>query len=221
MSFSNTITKGDENFLKEFLKDFYRQVIKIKYYPKFENILTEWTKDYFNHNEKNPEIILKLMEEHEESDNWFSSLIGFFYNHNIGYVVVKEKKSLKLYLLSINNYKNKKLISSMYQLLNIIIAKYLISIHYYKDIICNKKNLIEKELNVMTYNQFEVFNGLEINLCKDEINTMEKYFESLDNNGFNENQIDYTKKKELEELNNLGYCYQFGMGKNKDSFKAC
>ena len=77
MSLNNNILNDEENFLKEFLKDFYRQIIKIEYYPKFENILTEWTKDYFNNNEKDSEIFLNLMEDHEESKNWVSSLIGY------------------------------------------------------------------------------------------------------------------------------------------------
>ena len=48
---------------------------------------------------------------------------------------------------------------------------------------------------------------------------MEKYFESLDKAP--NDKIDLcAKKKELVELNNLGYCYQFGIGKKKDEFKA-
>ena len=76
-------------------------------------------------------------------------------------------------------------------------------------------------MNVMSHNQFDIFNGLEINLHKDEINTIENHL-SLSNNdkGFGENQMVYTKKKELIELNNLGYCYQFGIGKRKNEFKA-
>jgi hypothetical protein len=34
-------------------------------------------------------------------------------------------------------------------------------------------------MNAMSYNQFGNFNGLEINICKDEINYIEKYFESF------------------------------------------
>ncbi|PKB94835.1 hypothetical protein RhiirA5_437946 [Rhizophagus irregularis] len=105
---NNIISKEDENFLKEFLKDFYRQVIRIEYFLKYEHILKEWLKDYFNDNKKNPEIILNLMKNHEESENWFSSLIGFFYDHNIGhnntnFIDIDKNYSLKLYLLSINN----------------------------------------------------------------------------------------------------------------------
>ncbi len=45
---------------------------------------------------------------------------------------------------------------------------------------------------------------------------MEKYFESQDKCI----DIDYIEKKELVELNNLGYCYQYGIRKKKDGFKA-
>ncbi|CAB4393286.1 unnamed protein product [Rhizophagus irregularis] len=143
---NNIISKEDENFLKEFLKDFYRQVIRIEYFSKYEHILKEWLKDYFNDNKKNPEIILNLMKNHEESENWFSSLIGFFYDHNIGhnntnFIDIDKNYSLKLYLLSINN---KDGINSMYHLLNNIIAKYFLSFYYYKDIILDKKNTITK-----------------------------------------------------------------------------
>src|SRR6266542_2423341 len=48
---------------------------------------------------------------------------------------------------------------------------------------------------------------------------MEKYFKSL-NKVSDENKKDYIKKKELVELNNLGYCYQYGLGRKIDKFKA-
>ncbi|UZO08334.1 uncharacterized protein OCT59_028592 [Rhizophagus irregularis] len=227
MSSDNDLLLDDETFLKEFLKGFYRRIVKIdsNNYENFEDILLTWLQYFFFSNKKNPEIILKLMENHKENENWFSSLIGFFYDHNIISSIIDKDKSLKLYLLSIYNYKdeNKKLITDMYQLLNIIISKYLLSFYYYREIILYERNFIEKEFeylenvhHVMSHNQVENFDGLEINLCKDEINTMEKYFESRDK-GFDEIQI---KKRKLIELNNLGYCYQYGVGKKKDEFKA-
>ena len=87
----NNISKDDENFLKIFLKGFYRQVMKIQNYAKFEMILTEWIQDFFNYNEKDPKIILELMKNHEENENWFSSLIGFFYDHDMGGINVVDK----------------------------------------------------------------------------------------------------------------------------------
>jgi len=63
----------------------------------------------------------------------------------------------------------------------------------------NKRELIPEEfeclVHVMSYNQHEDFGGLEINLCKNEINVMEKYFDSQDK-GFNENQIEKINRTE-------------------------
>src|SRR5688572_16044087 len=124
MSLNNSISKGDENFLKEFLKGFYRQIIKREYYDNFESILTECIKYVLENNKKSSKIILKLMKHHEKTRNWFSSLIEFFYEHGMGDDnIIDKNKSLELYLISINKNENKELISS-YQLLNIIIGKY-------------------------------------------------------------------------------------------------
>src|SRR6266496_5060409 len=133
----NNISKDDENFLKEFLKEFYRQIIRIDNYTNVENILTEWVQEFIINNNKNSENILRLMENHVEDENWFSSLIGFFYDNGISSdddnnntIIIDKDKSLKFYSLSINKYEeneNRKL-SSIYQLLNIIISKFLLSI---------------------------------------------------------------------------------------------
>ena len=87
---------------------------------------------------KDPKIFLKLMEEHDENENWFSSLIGFFYEHDlsndsistIGKYNHYSSSTSTIYLSSINGYNENKKLTSMYQLLNIIIAKYLLSFHY-------------------------------------------------------------------------------------------
>src|ERR1043165_4000963 len=173
MSLNNLNSKDDENFLKEFLKGFYHKVIQIRHYDNFEIILAEWIKDFLRHNKKNSETIFKLMENHEENENWFSSLIGFFYEHGINgnNNIIDKNKSLELYLSSINKNEDRKLIS-MYQLLNIIIAKILLSFYYYKDIILDKRDFVAKEISylenahvlMMSHDQFEYFNGLEINI---------------------------------------------------------
>ncbi|RIA85252.1 hypothetical protein C1645_857860 [Glomus cerebriforme] len=65
-------------------------------------------------------------------------------------------------------------------------------------------------------------------MCKDEINVIEEYFDS----GLDENQLNFDKKKELVDLNNLaeggnngaqnnlGYYYKNGIGVTKDDKKA-
>ncbi|CAB4392737.1 unnamed protein product [Rhizophagus irregularis] len=78
------------------------------------------------------------MENHKESKFWFTSLIGFFYQHGIGCNLDKEK-ALDFYLLVIDNEKiENDLSNENFNLLknkNIIIGKYLLLLFYYKDII--------------------------------------------------------------------------------------
>src|SRR5256885_15455789 len=102
MTSLKSISNDDEIFLKEFLKEFYRHIIRIENYSNFKNILTEWMKEFFDYNKKDPETILKLMKDHEESENWFSSLIGFFYEYGLvdGGNTFDKNKSLELYLSS-------------------------------------------------------------------------------------------------------------------------
>jgi hypothetical protein len=94
----NDISKDDENLLKELLKGFYRKIIKIKNFEVFEIILIEWIKEFLNFNKKNSKIILELMINHEKNEIWFSSLIGFFYQHNIDNTYIVEliiRKNIK------------------------------------------------------------------------------------------------------------------------------
>ena len=91
----NNLSKDDINFLEEYLKGFYRQVIKLDNYANFEKTLTEWTKDFFSRNKKDSKKVLELMEIHKENKIWFSSLIGFFYDYGMENIIdVDKNKSL-------------------------------------------------------------------------------------------------------------------------------
>src|SRR5436305_9225341 len=136
------ISKRDENFLKEFSRDFYQKIIEINDFNVFENTLRKWIKN----TSKKTKTILELMQKNEF---WFSSIIGFFYQYGIGCDVDKNT-SLRLYLSAVNNEKtsNKKFTNSrllnddefdIMQNINIIIGKYLLSLFYYKDIILENK----------------------------------------------------------------------------------
>ncbi|CAB4474036.1 unnamed protein product [Rhizophagus irregularis] len=152
---TNIIIKDDdENFLKNFLKEFYQRIIEINDINNFENITNEWINNYIKNNNKNPEKILKLMENHDNNIIWFTSSIGFFYQFGIGCNLDK-KKSIESYYLSINNIKGKNYLNNYYfnelnfieeydddndlfnvlRYKNVIIGKYLLSLFYYKDII--------------------------------------------------------------------------------------
>src|SRR4051794_501905 len=135
------ISKSDENFLRDFSRNFYQKIIEINDFNVFESTLSEWIKD----NNKNTRTILELMQKNEFL---FSSIIGFFYQYGIDCNVDKDK-SYKLYLLAVNNneessnqkFTNLHLLDKggdefdRMQNINIIIGKCLLSLFYYKDII--------------------------------------------------------------------------------------
>ncbi len=87
----------------------------------------------------NAEIFLELIQNHEI---WFSSLIGFFYQHGIGCNVNKDK-ALEMYLMAIKQ--------DRVQIPNSIIAKYLLSLYYYKDIILINKFSMDLTINSPIY----------------------------------------------------------------------
>ncbi|CAB5354345.1 unnamed protein product [Rhizophagus irregularis] len=141
--------------VKEFSKDFYQNILKIietNDFNTFENNLIEWINSFI----KDTKMILESMQNHEEYEFWFSSIIGFFYQHGIGCNVDKNK-ALEFYLLIVNNNhrndddddynddnnnddeslnllkENDEFI--ILKNINYNIGKYLLSTFYYKDII--------------------------------------------------------------------------------------
>src|SRR6266496_1395768 len=70
------VSKDDENFLRNFLKDFYHKIIETNDFNDFEKITSEWIRNNIESNNKNFNKILELMEIHKESKFWFTSLIG-------------------------------------------------------------------------------------------------------------------------------------------------
>src|SRR4051812_10304777 len=136
--------KNDENFLKEFLRNFYQKIINTNDFSNFENTLIN---DRIMNIDQNAKTILKLMQNHEENEFWFSSIIGFFYQYGIGCDVDK-KKALELYLSYVNNEEslNQKFINlqknenefNVLQNINVNIGKYLLSLFYYRDIILDE-----------------------------------------------------------------------------------
>ena len=93
------IPKSDENLSKEFSRNFYEKIINTKDFNTFEKILSEWIK---NLDKKNNESILELMQNHEQTKFWFSSIIGFFYQFGLS-CDVDDDRALEFYLLAVNN----------------------------------------------------------------------------------------------------------------------
>src|SRR5436190_19232595 len=133
-----TITKmitNDEIFLREFLKDFYHKIIDADDLGIFEDTLIKWIKDLLENHDKDLKDFLKMMQNHQNHQIWFTSLVGFFYQHGIG-CDISRNMSLKLY--SLNDNGNGMEVDKL-QDMNIMIGNYLLSLFYYKDIILVKR----------------------------------------------------------------------------------
>ncbi|CAG8693791.1 3905_t:CDS:2 [Funneliformis mosseae] len=88
-----------ENFLKEFLEDFYHKIAyhsNIDDFENFENKIIKWIR-------LADEIMyIELMVNHQNKDLWFSSIIGFCYQYGIGKCEIDKSKALDSYLLAVN-----------------------------------------------------------------------------------------------------------------------
>src|SRR6266540_1317581 len=96
------ITENNENFLREFLNDFYHRVIysnNIDDFENFENKTIKWAEESQSTNLKK---IIKSIGSHQKNESWFSGLIRFFHQHGIGGCEINKNKALELYLLAVN-----------------------------------------------------------------------------------------------------------------------
>src|ERR1043166_10323982 len=216
---SQDTSKSNENFLKEFSRNFYQKIINIKDFNTFENILSEWIKNI----DKNPETIFELMKNHEMNEFWFSSIIGFFYQFGLC-CDVDDSKALEFYLLAVNddekeflnhNFTHVHLNDNEFNALkniNNIIGKYLLSLFYYKDILLDERKFI-KYLKFAQKGDSEAqhslgecyYYGREVS---QDYEKAFKWYSRSANNGFSEGQI------------SLGDCYKLGRGITQDYKKA-
>ncbi|CAG8543445.1 7907_t:CDS:2 [Funneliformis caledonium] len=179
--------KNDENTFKELIKDFYEKIINTVSFDNFENSSIEWIKITLVQNDLNVETFLEFMQNHEESETWFSSLIGFFYQHGIG-CNVNEDVALKMYSLAIKQV----------EIVNNTIAKYLLSLFYYKDIILAKGNsgnsigltMIKPKVIISQFKNFK------------DIHERKNYSKLEENLNFDNNNPETCNNEEEEE--NLG-----------------
>ena len=219
------ITEIDENFLKNFLKDFYHKIIYTDDFNTFEDTTIKWIKNVIEKHNKNPEIFLKMMQNHKKHQIWFASIVGFFYQHGIG-CDINRKMTLELYLLIVNNneslsnnsnklYLTKENGNDINELqgINVVIGSYLLSLFYYRDIILARENLLkEKPIDIKKSaiaDNAEAQNKLGYcylkgkGVVKDEKKAFEWFLKSA-NNGFTSGQY------------SLGYCYENGIGTKKN-----
>ncbi|CAG8556327.1 6363_t:CDS:2 [Funneliformis mosseae] len=116
-------------FLKSLVKRFYDVLVNNA--GNFDDSIENDLKDLLSEESKNTKGILEFMQNHENREIWFSSIIGFFYQYGIGCEIDKDK-SLELYVLAIKR--------DEFQYINNIIAKYLLALFYYKVIDLDKRS---------------------------------------------------------------------------------
>jgi len=231
-------SENDGMYVNELIKDFYNRIINTVSFNNFENLSIEWIMNTLKHNDMDAKIFLELIQNHE---NCFSSLIGFFYQHGLGCNVNRDK-ALEMYLLAIKH--------DEVQSINNIIAKYLLSLYYYKDIILVNKISIGKPLrNRILISQFVNPNESRIKdddknkELQDESNNSDNYDQESKKkmNKSNNNVSDFNCRYEIEINSdektfvqyaisarggniiaqyNLAYCYQYGKGISRDEKKA-
>jgi TPR repeat protein len=221
---SSNISNNNEIFLKEFLIEFHRKIIDMNNINNFENILSELINVY----DKSTKSILELMKNHKKKKFWFSSIMGFFYQYGI-YCNIDKDMALESYLLAIKNdeFSDHKFNDDnddndefiMFQNINSIIGKYLLSLYYYKDIILDIRNLDGLSDLVIKYlksaRKGDPIDQYNLGTCyqygkgiaQDYNKAFEWYFKSA-NNGYAKSQC------------NLGLCYYYGRGTIQDYKKA-
>src|SRR6266498_4985031 len=218
-------SENDETFFKEFIKNFYNRIINTDSFDDFENLSIKWIKVTLECNDVNVETFLESIQDHRIG---FSSLIRFFYQHGIGCNVNKDK-ALEMYLLAIKQDK--------VQTINNTIAKYLLSLFYYKDIILVNKSSINNPLkNEIMISQFVNPNEPDRNMIDDDGSENHKKEIGKSNDDLldyqDETEINPNEKAEFEQYvisarrgnikaqYNLGRCYKYGIGTYKDEKKA-
>jgi hypothetical protein len=158
------------------INDLYVRIIYTDSFDDFEDLSIEWIKNTLEHQKMNVEGFLESIQKHP---TLFSSLIGFFYQHGVG-CNADEGKALEMYSLAIKQ--------DEVQTVNKAVAKYLLSLYYYKDIILvNKISANDDSLNLH---------------CQDETTTNPKF----------EQYVISARRGNAITQYNLGYCYQYGKG---------
>src|SRR6266542_1614806 len=218
-------SENDEAFFRELIENFHNRIVNTDSFDNFENLLIEWIKDTLEHNDVHAETFLESIQNQQIL---LSSLIGFFYQHGIGCNVNKDK-ALEMYLMAIKQDK--------VQTINNTIAKYLLSLFYYKDIILVNKSSINNPLkNEIMISQFVNPNEPDRNMIDDDGSENHKKEIGKSNNDLleyqDETEINPNEKAEFEQYvisarrgnikaqYNLGRCYKYGIGTYKDEKKA-
>ena len=80
----------------------YHKIINTDDFNTFEVSSVRWVKDVLENHDKNFNDFFKMMQNHEKCQVWFSSFIGFFYQHGIG-CDINKNLALELFSIIVNN----------------------------------------------------------------------------------------------------------------------
>ncbi|RHZ81726.1 hypothetical protein Glove_117g129 [Diversispora epigaea] len=196
-----------------FIKDLF-ELLNDLFNRQFREIRPFTIRNYIREHKKNPVEILSKMISHE-SYYWFTSLIGFFYQHGIG-TVVDNQMAFKFYNLAANDISSsnsssfRELYNINKEIGNISLAQvYLYGLGVDKNAkktfqICYK---LAYKGSLMASNSVAYCYSNGFGVEKNEEKAFELYLKSAEN-GF------------LLAQFNVGWCYDYGKGITKDKAKG-
>ncbi|CAG8472558.1 1009_t:CDS:2 [Funneliformis mosseae] len=133
-------------FLQELLQDFENILTNTEDFKGFDKYATDWMRNYIEENMKRIkveyifEVLLKFYQDNHLE--YFSSLLGFFYQYGIGHKV-NNKKALELYKITTKQDNLGKNIYNHLQNINKSVGEYLLALYYYKDIIVDRQKSLK------------------------------------------------------------------------------
>ncbi|RIA84890.1 hypothetical protein C1645_879653 [Glomus cerebriforme] len=203
-------------FLQELLQDFEKVLTITEDFKGFDKYATDWIKNYIQENMKKTkleyifEVLLNFYQEKQLQ--YFSSLLGFFYQYGIGHKMNK-KKAIEMYKLATMQDNLGKYIYNHLQNINKSVGEYLLALYYYKDIIIDKQSSIKWSYkpakNENPTSQYE------IGYCYEHgIGTIQSDQKAFD--WYMKSAIGGNSRGQCS----LAWCYQQGIGVEKDDKKS-
>jgi len=203
-------------FLQELLQDFENILTITDDFKGFDKHATDWMKKYIEENMKRVtveyvfNVLLKFYQENHLE--YFSSLLGFFYQYGIGHKVNK-MKALEMYKSSAMQDNLGKNIYNHLQNINQSVGEYLLALYYYKDIIVDKQKSLK-------WSYKPAKNGNTVSQC--EIGYCYEY--GIGTIQSDKKAFDWYMKSAMggnaKGQCSLAWCYQQGIGVDKDDVKS-
>ncbi len=209
------ITDIKEKELKELTKEFVNQLYFNQNLDKiFEIFKPDWLKEYIEKQNIDSKKLLEMMLNHDQSNDYFASYIGYFYQNGIG-TEVNNQKSLAYYLQITNMQLITEMENNSLEIINQSIGQYFLAILYRHGIIVTRD--LEKmfEWGIKSAQLGNIIAQISIGDCykigygttKDRKKAFEWYLKSA-------------KQKNSEGQFNVAKCYRDGMGIEKNEQKA-